>query len=1127
MVGALLLLALSPVPAQAATSDPDERAAALVAQMTLEEKAAMLHASGRKVVGEQTWQVHVKGVERLGIPDLTMADGSTGLRGGTQLPAPIALGASFDVEAAQRYGDLLGAETRAMGYGVLLAPTVNLARDPRHGRTFEAFGEDPFLIGALAVPQTKAIQQHDVIADAKHIAVNNVENYRETLDVSIGERVLHELYLPHFKDVVRKADVGSVMCAFNKINGVHACDDDDLLNRLLRERWGFEGFVRTDANAYHTMESVEHGLDQELPTGWTLDEDLVKAVADGQVSERAVDTAVTRILRTMFRFGVYDNPPQRTGVDVPAGLTKAQALAEDGIVLLRNSSGVLPLGTPSRVAVIGADAGNTATYGGGSSNIKPAAKDTIVDAIKARVPGTVHVPGVDPIGPASVLPGYDVAPSSVLRAADGSPGLTASYYREPGFTSRIGLPRVEPCVCVDDGWYADGGTMLLKPPGKPRSARWTGTITAPADGVYGFDLTSFDSAKLYIGGELVVDNAGTREATPKSGNIPLKGGEAREIRVDYEIAQDNDFVDVSRKLKLGWKPPSGVVDPGIAQAAQAAKDAEVAIVVVRDYASEATDRTTLALPNSQDALISEVVKARPNTIVVLTTGSAVAMPWAEQVPAIVEAWYGGSAGGAALARMLFGDVDPGGRLPITFPRTHEDLPTAAKERFPGVDQLVRYDEGMNVGYRGIDNPLYAFGHGLSYTTFSYTGLTLDRSAFTAGAAAAHGGFDGRKAVTASFTVKNTGARAGVAVPQVYVTIKGEHRQLKGFTKLRLAPGESRRVSIALDQQAFAVYEPRADQWKVPSGGFTVEVADSATTPRLSASVLVPVSHGAPRVELSGPELLGQGTVRGVAVNDGTVQLVGPKATLAVPEGWSVTGGRLPAVIPPGGRAPIEWRITAPATPSAYRLTATLAFGSATSRTTSTVRVPYASLDAARNNVGITDDGAVSVGDLDGRGHTLSAQALAAKGFTPGARVEVGGTPFTWPSGAPDNVAAYGQTMALDGRGSSLNLLLTSNSAPTAGRLTVLYADGTSAETVVRAPDWWRAGQATFPYANAAQPLCAGGTLEGTKCLHDVSLTAVKVPLDPARTVAGVVLPTLAPTPAGPVPTMHIFAMEIQ
>ncbi|MFI6325372.1 glycoside hydrolase family 3 C-terminal domain-containing protein [Nonomuraea sp. NPDC050556] len=1086
--------------------------------MTLEEKAAMLHASGRKVVGDQTWQVHVKGIERLGIPDLTMADGSTGLRGGTQLPAPIALGASFDVEAARKYGDLLGAETRAMGYGVLLAPTVNLARDPRHGRTFEGFGEDPFLIGTLAVPQTTAIQAHDVIADAKHLAVNNVENDRETLDVSIDERVLNELYLPHFKDVVMKTDLGSLMCSFNKINGVHACDDDDLLNRLLRDRWGFKGFVRTDANAHHTMKSVEHGLDQELPNSWTLDDDLVKAVRDGQVSERAVDTAVTRILRTMVKSGVYDNPPERTGVDVQDGLAKAQELAEDGIVLLRNQNNALPLKTPQKVAVIGADAANTATYGGGSANIKPAVKDTILDAIRQRVPGTTYAPGVDPIGPASVLPGYDVAPSSVMRANDGTPGLTASYYREPDFTNRI-AQRVEPCVCIDDGWYADGGTVILKPPGKPRSARWTGTITAPADGTYSFDLSSFDSAQLFINNEKIIDNSGTHPATPKSGNAVLKAGQPLPIKIDYVIAQDNDFVDVSRKLKLGWQPPAEAQDPAIAQAAQTAKDAEVAIVVVRDYASEATDRTTLALPNSQDALVAAVAKAQPNTIVVLTTGSAVAMPWADQVPAIVEAWYGGSAGGAALARVLFGDVDPGGHLPITFPRSHEDLQTAAKERFPGIDRLAVYGEGMKVGYRGVENPLYAFGHGLSYTSFSYEGLALDRSAFVAGAAADHGGFDGRAAVTASFTVKNTGARYGEAVPQVYV-----QRQLKGFQKVRLAPGESKRVTIALDQQAFAVYEPKADQWRIPQGDFTVEVADSAITPKLTAKVKVRVTQGAPRVELQAPAL-GATVVRGTVVNDGTLALNTPKATLAVPEGWTVTGGRLPATIAAGQSAPVEWRIGMPATPPGdYKLTATLRFAKATSRTTATVRVPYPDLNAARNNAGVTDDAAVTTGDLDGRGHTLSAQALAAKGFTPGARVEVGGATYTW---AAANVATYGQTVRLNGRGNTLNLLVTSTGERTAGRFTVLYTDGSSAETVVRAPDWWRGGEVTFPYVNAAQPLCAGGTLDGTKCVRDVGLSTVKVPLDPAKEVAGVVLPTLAPTPVGPVATMHLFAMEIQ
>jgi beta-glucosidase len=1138
---------------------PDERARLLLGEMTLEEKVSLMHGSGGKNVGGEFFQVHVRGIERLGIPDLTLADGATGMRGGTQLPAPIALAASFSRESPGRFGDLLGSETRDMGYGVVLGPTLDLARTPLHGRTFESFGEDPYLMGEIAVPEVRAIQDHDVQADAKHFAGNNIERLRRVLDVQITERVAHELYLPYYEAVIRQGGLFSIMCAFNKFNGVSACDDGELLNELLRDRWGFAGWVRNDHTAYHHVESAENGLDLEMPTGWVFDDNLVAAVRDGRVGEATIDRSVHRFLRAMFASGTFDDPPQRVGVPVEKHARVARQLAEDGTVLLKNERGALPLdpAATESIAVIGSDADTTATYGGGSTNIEPATKDTILDAIRARAPDADvrFARGVDPVGPGMNAPGFDTVPSGVLTAADGStPGLTATYYRGADFSDPIET-RVEPGVYQDDGWYATGGTSHPRIPAGTQTARWAGTFTAPADGEYGFDLSSFDPSRLYFDGDLLIDNAGQHDDAPKSATVQLEAGQSYELRVEYEPHGANPHVAVAdnhRRIKLGWSPPPGAVDANVEAAAELAARSEVAVVVVRDYMSEAQDRPHLRLPSNQDALVREVAAANPNTIVVLTTGSAVSMPWVADVPAVVAAWYGGTAGGAALARVLFGDVNPAGRLPITFPRRDRDTPTATPEQFPGVERVARYSEGLRVGYRHYlatgTEPLFPFGHGLSYTTFRYGRPRLDRAAFVAYAAPG-----AQRSVTVSFDVENTGERTGAVVPQVYVEFPrhaGEPSyQLKGFDKVRLEPGERRRVAVQLDQRAFAVYDPAADGWKVLPGAYRVHVADAADDLRLSRRVKVVRSAGAPHLELTPPAFLAPGSemrLTGVLVNDGDFPLTRPQAELLLPAGWSARGGAVPPIVRPHARIPVAWTLRVPegAPPDEYRLGARLEFragpSAAASTTRATTHVPYESLGAAFNNRGISDDSASAAADLDGEGRSLSAQALAARGYSPGATVTADGASFTWPDTAPgeaDNVATDGQAIRLEGAGRRLSLLATSTAGlptsgdRTAGRVTVVYADGGAEHETPAVTDWRAnrpaAGSATavtVPYFNTDRDNCPPPARDGSRCQEPVSVYVASVPVDPGRDVAGVILPRLSPSPEGPVATMHVFAI---
>ena len=825
----------------------DERAKALVDAMTLEEKSALLYGYGTKSVNGQTWQVYVKGNTRLGIPDMTQGDTPSGIWQGsnavTQMPNSAALAATFSREDARAYGDALGAQTRALGYGVLHGPNVDVLRDPRHGRAHESFGEDPFLVSQIAIQYVKGLQSHQVIADAKHFAVNTVEKDRTRVDAVVDSRTLHELYTAQFQDVVQDGHVGMVMCAYTKINGTQACDHEDLLNGLLRQTWGFTGIVRTDAGATHSLQSLLYGVDQEFRNESQFGKVLIDAVRAGTFPQSAVDNAVKRILRTMIEYGIFDNPPQRTGADLEAGARVAQKVAENAVVLLRNKGDLLPLDASrvQRIAVIGTGVDNTLTAGG-LANPGPQGKDTILQAIKDRAPGAVvlHERGVDPIYPIAIAPGYPQLPSGALTADVGqSPGASAAYHAADG---SLLASRVDTCLCyAPENFFLSSVTAQQDPPTGTASATWTATLDASVTGSYGFDLATNGSASLFVDGQLVATTPGSSDLTPAQTELQLTQG-VHKLRVEYAVNGA-----VSPRLKVGWKAPRAASDANIRAAAAAAARADVAIVVARDLESESVDRPSLTLPNDQDRLIQAVARANPRTIVVLTTGSAVTMPWNAHVPAILEAWYGGTRGGAALARVLFGDVNPSGRLPVSFPKDDADLSTYAPEQFPGVNQVQLFSEGLRTGYRhfnavGAPRAEYPFGFGLSYTRFAYSGLALDRTAFNAGTAGSDGTLKGQHGVTATFTVTNTGRRVGAVVPQVYVEYPRAADEpaplLKGYDKVELQPGESKRVSITLDQRAFSVYEASAGKWAVVPGTYRLGLGDSSLDADVSSFVQV-------------------------------------------------------------------------------------------------------------------------------------------------------------------------------------------------------------------------------------------------------------------------------------------------
>ncbi|WP_455925225.1 glycoside hydrolase family 3 protein [Pseudomonas putida] len=819
--GAVLLILST-----ASHADVAQRAQALLDAMTLKEKSALLYGYGSKVVDGQHWQVYVKGNPRLGIPDMTQGDAPSGLMIGsrqvTQMPASVALAATFSPAVAQAYGEVIGSETRALGYGVIHGPNVDVLRDPRHGRAHESFGEDPVLVSAMATAYVQGVQRHQVLADAKHFAVNTVEQDRLQVDARIDARTLNELYLAPFQDVVEDGHVAMVMCAYNKINGVHACDDRSLIHDLLRQRWGFTGIVRTDAGAHHGLASLRNGVDQEFRVADQYGDRLLAAVRAGTFPEAAVDQAVLHILQTMMRYGIFDNPPTRTGADLKADAAKAQEVAERSIVLLKNSHDVLPLSPNiASLALIGASADDTLTAGG-PANPAPGGKDTVLQALRQRLPTTriTYQAGTDPVSPASLAAGFAPLPQAMLK------DLSARYdngvqRNDAGlsFTPMRGFQDMALSSVAHYQW----------PPEKARSVTWQGELHISQTGEYGLDLVGQGRAHWQLDGQPVLTLDAAQPGSRVYRRLLLDAGDHR-----LQLTYDKGTTD--GQLKVGLQPPPGVLDARMAAAVEAARQADVAVVVARDLASEANDRPGLGLPNDQDRLIAAVAAANPRTVVVLTTGSAVTLPWQAQVPALLEAWYGGTRGGAAIARVLLGDVNPGGRLPVSFPASEGDLATSPLSSFPGVKAVALYPEGLATGYRhynrsGGPAAAYPFGYGLSYTRFAYRDLRINREHFTVGAPVADGTYKGVPAVQVSVTVQNTGARAGSVVPQLYLgfplAAQVPAPLLKGFDSVYLKPGQSREVTFTLDQRAFSTYDAQRQAWQVVPGRYTVKVGDNA------------------------------------------------------------------------------------------------------------------------------------------------------------------------------------------------------------------------------------------------------------------------------------------------------------
>ena len=807
---------------------PERRADELLAQMTLDEKIAMVHGDTWPPTGP--FAGHVPGNTRLGIPDLYLSDGPNGVGNGstgvTAFPVAVTDAASWDRTLVEDYGTALGAEHAGKGHNVALSPTLNLLRTPLWGRESETFTEDPFLNGQTAAAEIRGIQSQHVIATPKHFTANNQETGRLGIPLGgvavnelISQRTLQEIYLPGFRAAVQQGGAGAVMCAYNQVNGAYACQNGDLLGQLESD-WGFDGFVVSDwvFATRDTVAAATAGMDMEMPLGTHFGDALKAAVQSGQVPMATLDAMVRRILVAMFRVGLFDHPvtlDPSAVVSTPAHMALARQIAEQGSVLLKDQQGVLPLSSGLRsVAVIGADAGAGAqVVEGGSGATTVSGLVTPIDAITSRAGAGVDVsyaPGTLGTAPLPVLSGDVLSPSS-----GAGPGLLGTYYATGDWSGTPVATRVE--GSVDFSAVPVAGLPAVW------SARWTGTLTPPVTGDYRFSVNGGGSFRLAIGGRQVADVPYADFPTTAHAFIHLRGGVPVPVRLEYSTAASI----FGTAIHLGWQPP----DPAMLnQAVAAARAADVAVVFVNDTTGEGADRTGLGLPGDQDRLISAVAAANPHTVVVLNTGGPVLMPWLRQVAGVIEAWYPGQEDGNAIAALLFGDVNPSGRLPMTFPASQRQGPASDPADLSPVTEP--YSEGLLVGYRWFDakhqDPLFPFGYGLSYTSFGY-----DRLKATAGP---------DRSATVSVRVTDTGRRSGAEVVQLYLGFPraaGEPpRQLKGFQKVFLHPGESRQVTFRLGPDDLATWSDALGRWVVVPGRYTVMVGSSSRDIRAGGTLQI-------------------------------------------------------------------------------------------------------------------------------------------------------------------------------------------------------------------------------------------------------------------------------------------------
>lgn len=771
--------------------------------LTIEQKVALL-------AGADNWHT----VAMPGVPSMRFSDGPAGVRGtswtgprSASFPCATALAAGFDLELAAAVGESLAREARSKGAHVLLGPTVNLHRTPVGGRNFECFSEDPVLTARIAVAYVRGLQRSRVAACVKHFVANDTEFERATISSEVDERTLRELYLAPFEAVVAAVEAGgggarAVMSAYNRVNGTFASEHPWLLRSVLRDEWGFDGLVISDWHGTHSgAGSLEAGLDLEMPgPARRRGPALLADVRAGAVSSRRVDESVRRLVELAAWTGAGDPPDGERTDDAPATRAVIRAAAIAGTVLLKNEGPLLPIGPADVVALLGPNARRGQLQGGGSAQVRPNRPVGPLAALRGRGVRVLHAEGC--------------SIAKRLPPLDGD--FTIHYTGGDGAEAVAPMPRVEvmwmdePAPGID---IAHFGAVVA------------GSFLPDTSGEWTFGLSAVGGATVWVDGTLVCD-LGTAQTggsffgfgSPEvRGTVQLRAGVPSRVEVQCDLMRHENV----RGLLVGARGPAVADD--LEHAVGLAAAASVAVVVVGtddDWETEGEDRQSLRLPGRQDELVARVAAVNPRTVVVVNAGSPVAMPWLDAVAAVVQVWFPGAEMGEALADVLLGVAEPGGRLPVTIPRALADTP--AYGHHPGREGRAVYGEGLLIGHRWYDahgiEPLFPFGHGLGYTTFR-----LDDAEVSGSVA------DG---LLVRVAVTNTGSRFGSEVVQCYVQPPAGDparplRTLQGFAKVRLHPGDTAVAEIALDRRAFSSWDVERGRFAVTEGEHLVLVGTSS------------------------------------------------------------------------------------------------------------------------------------------------------------------------------------------------------------------------------------------------------------------------------------------------------------
>ncbi|MDO9333492.1 MAG: glycoside hydrolase family 3 C-terminal domain-containing protein [Dehalococcoidales bacterium] len=813
----------------------------LIHGLTIEEKVSLVSGADN---------FNTKAITRLGIPAIGMTDGPHGVRfedksgmtvEGNCYPTGSALGATWNTELVEQVAAAMAEETREKGCSILLGPCVNIHRSPIGGRNFESFSEDPYLAARLAVAYINGVQSREVAACVKHFALNNSEYQRFTISSEASERAMREIYLPAFEAAIKEAKSMSLMSSYNRVNGEYASENVWLLSTLLKEEWSFDGSVISDWYGTHsTVPMANAGLDVEMPgPARHYGDVLLDAVRNGSVSVSVINDKVNRLLTLMDKIGVLASPrkPLKSTSDTPRRHEIARQSAREAMVLLKNDGDVLPLRKSiiKQIVVIGPNAAKVCTGGAGSSRVRPYYRVQPLDALRKQCAPVqmVYEPGCKISLRTAVI-----NPEEFRSISGKEPGLTGQYFTSRDLSSKPFQTRVDSSLSL----------LVINPQGNLSSvptvnhdtfsARWTGTFIPQESGKYKFGVTTSGRGQVNIDGKLLIDTSNSnlpgqsRTGSEVTAEFRARRGQSYNIKVEYNIVALSSI----QNFRLGYDTPSG--PDLLRRAVAAAAKADIAIVVAgltEEWEGEGFDRENMELPMKQDELIESVAAVNKKTVVVLNNGSPLAMhKWLDKVAAVLEMWFAGQECGTALAEILFGKVNPSGRLPMTFPKRLEDNP--AFINYPGENGKVYYGEGIFVGYRYYDKkqiePLFPFGHGLSYTNFEYANLRVEK-----------GSSGDKTEVHVKVDVTNTGRRSGSEVAQFYVcdvqsSLMRPPKELKGFKKVFLKPGETKEVSINLDNGSFSYYDPSQQGWVMEPGEFRIMAGRSTGDIRAVASIIL-------------------------------------------------------------------------------------------------------------------------------------------------------------------------------------------------------------------------------------------------------------------------------------------------